>query len=421
MHAAISAVTPGGLVQAVLTDPAVRTFIGRDPVALVAAGKAAYGMMQGFLAASDTRIHRGVAVGPGRATSLPPSIAWYTGGHPVPDRGSVEAGRAAIRCAGEVASSGCFVVLLSGGASALLAVPVDGLSLGEKVDTTRILLAAGVPIHELNCVRKHLSAVKGGRLALATAGRVLTLAISDVVSPVEDDPSVIGSGPTAGDPTSFVEALAIVDRPGIRGRIPARVRAVLERGSEGRLSETLKASAPVDRAMYRVIGSRREAMAGALAAARDRGYTATQINQPVVGEARIAGADHPARALAAAESLAGPRCVVSSGETTVTVTGGGQGGRNQELALAAMSNLGRLGTEVVLASVGTDGVDGPTDAAGAVVDSSTSLRASRLDLASPASYLAQNNAYAYFNRLGDLIRTGPTGTNVGDLQVVLTR
>jgi hydroxypyruvate reductase len=172
--------------------------------------------------------------------------------------------------------------------------------------------------------------------------------------------------------------------------------------------------------MYRVIGSRRQAMAGAISAARDLGFMATSLESPVVGEARVAGADHPGRVAATMRQQTRPTCVVSSGETTVTVTGRGRGGRNQELALAAVDEMSRLGVAAVLASVGTDGIDGPTDAAGALVDSSTATRAHALVLAPPSVYLSENDAYAYFDRLGDLIRTGPTGTNVGDLQVVLT-
>ena len=388
---------------------------------LIAAGKAAEGMLRGFLATSIGSIERGVAVGPGPGTWAPSPIACYTGGHPLPDRGSLDAGHEALRCATEMSPTGCLVVLLSGGASALLAVPLEGVTLGQKVETTRLLLAAGVPIHELNCVRKHLSAIKGGRLARAAAGRVLTLAISDVVGPVEDDPVVIGSGPTVVDRTTFAEATAIVGRAGVRDLIPPGVIDVLERGRAGHFSDTLKTrSAAACDTMYRVVGSRRHAMEGALSAARGLGYAVTLLESPVVGEARVAGATHPRRVAAATRHLAGSLCVVSSGETTVTVSGRGRGGRNQELALAAASEMSRLGTAAVLASVGTDGVDGPTDAAGALVDSTTLARARALALASAATYLAENDAYAYFDRLGDLIRTGPTGTNVGDLQVVVT-
>ena len=399
----------------------MRDFIADGPVTLIAAGKAAEGMIQGFMAASTGPIERGVAVGPGPSASVPPRVTYHTGGHPLPHRGSLDAGQEALCCAAEMSPSGCLVVLLSGGASALLAVPVEGVTLDEKVDTTRILLAAGVPIHELNCVRKHLSAIKGGRLAGAAAGRVLTLAISDVVWPVEDDPAVIGSGPTVVDRSTFAEATAIVGRPGVRDLLPPVVIDILERGREGHLAETLNTvGEPVSGTMYRVVGSRRQAMAGAMSAARRLGYQVRQLDTPVVGAARVAGADYPRRVAVATGQVAGSVCVVSSGETTVTVSGLGRGGRNQELALAAVSGIGRLGGAVVFASVGTDGVDGPTDAAGALVDSSTLARAQSLALAPAATYLADNDTYTYFDQLGDLIRTGPTGTNVGDLQVVVT-
>ena len=413
--------SPSRLVQAALDDSAVQQFIGGGPVTLIAAGKASEGMVRGVLATSIGRFERGVGVGPGPGTLATSRIAWYAGGHPLPNRASFEAGHEALRCAAEMSPLGCLVVLLSGGASALLAVPLEGVTLSQKVEATRVLLAAGVPIHELNCVRKHLSAIKGGRLARAGAGRVLTLAISDVVGPVEDDTAVIGSGPTVVDPTTFADAAEIVGRPNIRALMPQEVIDILDRGREGHLPETPKASiAPLSDTMYRVVGSRRQAMAGALASARRLGYAVTMFESPVIGEARVAGADHPRRAAEAIRDLTGPVCVVSSGETTVTVSGRGRGGRNQELALAAASEMGRLGTAAVLASVGTDGVDGPTDAAGALVDSTTLVRAASLALASSGSYLAENDAHAYFDRLGDLIRTGPTGTNVGDLQVVVT-
>ncbi len=419
--AAIAAVDPARLVRTALAEPAVQSFIGGGPLTLVAAGKAAAGMIDGFLPALDRPIRRGVAVGPGPGPSMPEGLAWYRGSHPIPDADSVQAGRAALRCAADAPASGCLVVLLSGGASALLTMPAPGVSLAEKVETTRVLLEAGVPIHELNCVRKHLSGVKGGRLAQATPGRVLTLAISDVVLPVEDDPGVIGSGPTVHDATRFAEALAIVERPAIGPRVPAGVRRLLEQGCDGLVDETLKTPPAPDRVMYRVVGSRRDAMSGAAEAARRFGYDVTRIVEPVIGEARVAGTKHAARAVEAASGSTGPWCVVSSGETTVTVSGGGRGGRNQELALAAVEAIGGLRAVAVLASVGTDGVDGPTDAAGAVVDTETALRARARRLGPPSAYLAENDAYAYFDQLGDLVRTGPTGTNVGDLQVMLGR
>ena len=374
--------SPSRLVQAALDDSAVRRFIAGGPVTLIAAGKASEGMVRGFLDTSIGPFERGVAVGPGPGTLAMPPIAWYAGGHPLPNRTSLDAGHEALRCAAKMSPSGCLVVLLSGGASALLAVPLEGVTLSQKVEVTRVLLAAGVPIHELNCVRKHLSAIKGGWLARAGAGRVLTLAISDVVGPVEDDPAVIGSGPTVVDQTTFSEAAEIVSRPRLRALIPLEVMDMLVRGREGHLPETLKASSPgLSETMYRVVGSRRQAMAGAVSSGSGLGYAVTMLESPVVGEARVAGIDHPRLVTEATRHLTGPVCVVSSGETTVTVSGRGRGGRNQELALAAASEMSRCGTAAVLASVGTDGVDGPTDAAGAVVDSTTLARAASLALA----------------------------------------
>lgn len=406
-------------MQVALADPAVRSAIGAAPT-LIAAGKAAAGMIDGLLISTTVQVARGVAVGPDRGAAVPAGMSWLQGGHPLPDAGSVEAGRAALRCAAQSEPSSCVLVLLSGGASALLAAPVDGLTLEEKIDATRILLSAGVPIHELNCVRKHLSDVKGGRLALSARGRVLTLAISDVVGPVEDDPAVIGSGPTVLDRTTYRQALSIAGAPAIRRRMPASVLDVMERGAAGEVPETLKPGHPAAaRSTFRLIGSRRQAMAGAASEARRLGYTVTLIEAPVTGEARVAGAEHVTRGLTLRGRPSGPVCVVSSGETTVTVEGNGRGGRNQELALAAAASLDRQAAPVVLASVGTDGVDGPTDAAGALVDSTTLARARALHLGGPHDYLDNNDAYRFFDPLGDLIRTGPSGTNVGDLQILL--
>jgi glycerate 2-kinase len=335
------------------------------------------------------------------------------GSHPVPTAASEAAGRAALRLAQSAAAEETLLVLLSGGASALMAVPVDALSLADKARTTEVLLKNGASIVELNCVRKHLSAIKGGRLAAAaTAARTVTLAISDVVG---DDLTVIGSGPTVTDTSTYEDALRALDEYGGRDRFPAAVVSRLVAGTRGELPETpkvLRGSGSV----AQVIGSRHEAMAGAAQEARARGYSVRILEAAVVGEARTAAE----RAVAAAAEAAGggPMCLISSGETTVHVKGPGRGGRNQEFALACVDTISRFATTAALASVGTDGVDGPTDAAGAVADSSTLQRAAAASLA-PARFLERNDAYAFFAALGDLIQTGPTGTNVGDLQIIL--
>jgi glycerate 2-kinase len=308
------------------------------------------------------------------------------------------------------------VVLLSGGASALMAAPAEGVGLDLKQRTARTMMEAGAAITELNAVRKHLSAVKGGRLAAACPGHTVTLAISDVVG---DDLSVIGSGPGVPDPSTWADVRDALAAFGGEGHADA----VIERaaaGCAGLLPETPKASdAAMARARAHVIGGRREAMAGAAEAARRLGYDAVVHERPVVGEARHAAVAwwHTigAPAVAAGRRLA----VISSGETTVRVTGRGRGGRNQEFALAAVGALSGAAAPAVLVSMGTDGIDGPTDAAGAIVDPGTRTRAAALGLAAPETFLEHNDSAAFFDPLGDLLRPGPTGTNVGDLQVFL--
>jgi glycerate 2-kinase len=328
----------------------------------------------------------------------------------------VRAGRAALCAAQAVGFDESLVLLLSGGASALIAVPAPGVSLEAKREVTRRLLRADADIHAINCVRKHLSHVKGGRLAEACAGRTVTLAISDVVG---DDPSVIGSGPTVADPTTYLEALEVIDACGGRSVFPRDAVAWLERGAAGDVAETPKpGSASLSRSAVHIIGSGADARAAATDAARHLGYRVIPAERPIVGEARARGVEHAAWLAVLGADHAEALCVVSGGETTVRVTGSGTGGRNQEFALAAVPGLAAIGRAAALASVGTDGVDGPTDAAGAVADSTSAARAQASGV-DPMRYLEANDAWSFFDRLGDLVRTGATNTNVGDLQVAL--
>jgi glycerate 2-kinase len=309
------------------------------------------------------------------------------------------------------------LVLLSGGASAMMAVPADGITLDDKRHTTERLLKAGADIHALNTVRKHISGIKGGWLAAHAGGPSRTFAISDVVG---DDLSVIASGPTVPDASTFDDAVMVLQRFGGVASYPPAVIARLASGQRGDLPETPKPrDSRLARAESVVIGSRRDAMAGAAAEARLRGYRVIEMAEPVVGEARVASITHLNEVLARTAGLDRPLCVLSSGETTVHVTGGGKGGRNQEFALAAAEPLSSLGIPVVVASAGTDGIDGPTDAAGALVDPTTVTRAQAANLGMPGEFLSDNNTYHFFSQLGDLIHTGPTDTNVGDLQIVL--
>jgi len=411
VRAGLAASAPDRLLTRALTAPDA---LSDGPLRLIAAGKAATSSAVTAARLLGGRIRRGLVIGLD-CSGQPSGFECIASGHPVPTDASEAAGRRALSVAAALAPDETLVVLLSGGASALMAVPADQVTLEDKRQTTARLLRGGADIHALNTVRKHLSAIKGGWLAAAAGGRCRTFAISDVVG---DDLSAIASGPTVADPTCYADAQAVLERFGGASAYPPAVVARLGHGAAGRASETPKpGDARLSRARATLIGGRRDAMQGAAAEASARGYEVIVVDEPVVGEARAAAPDWLRRV----RDLAGTRrpcCVVSSGETTVRVTGGGRGGRNQEFALAAAEGLASFGGAVAAASVGTDGIDGPTDAAGAVVDQTTLDRARASGLA-PADFLDDNNAYAFFDALGDLINTGPTGTNVGDLQVIL--
>ena len=344
-----------------------------------------------------------LAIGTHRVHDMPAAIEWHEASHPIPDERSVAAGWRALQVAAQVDARECLVLLLSGGASALMAVPVDGITLVEKQQIINRMMLGGADIHALNTVRKHLSLVKGGHLAAACRGTTITLAVSDVVG---DDVSVIGSGPGVADPTTVADADRALQAYAPTPAIPFR--------------ETPKT---VDKALARahafVIASRRHALEAARAMAESLGCRVTTMEQEVTGEARTAARDWIARAYALASAVDHrPLCILSAGETTVRVVGRGRGGRNQEFALALVETLGADGREVMAASIGTDGIDGPTDAAGALVDHTTHDRALSLGL-DPRAFLADNNAYEFFANVGDLIHLGRTETNVGDVQVLL--
>lgn len=419
MQAAIDAVDAGRLVERALNDSdLVSQLRSASSVDVVSAGKAAAPMLTAFAGASPVPPRSMTGIGPGQPAALPPGAVWHSTAHPVPDERSVAAARRALAVAESVTPRGVFVVLLSGGASSLMAKPAGELSLADKRRTSELLLESGADISEMNTVRKHLSAIKGGRLAVAAAGAVVTLVVSDVVG---DNLSTIASGPTVPDATTFDQALDVLDRRGGRHRYPPPVQRWLTRGAAGDVEETPKPHDPrLSRSVARIIGGRLTAVDGASRAAESLGYRIHVIEQPVTGEARRAGlalVDVASWASMLRDSQ--PMCILASGETTVHVTGQGIGGRNQECALAMALQLDTLGPSVVAASVGTDGVDGPTDAAGAVVDTTTIERAQAAEMGPPERYLENNDSYTFFNQLGDLIRTGPTGTNVGDLQVIL--
>ena len=310
------------------------------------------------------------------------------------------------------------ICLISGGGSALMALPAPGITLADKQATTQALLACGATINEVNSVRKHLSMSKGGNFALlAHPAEVITLILSDVVgSPLD----VIASGPTVPDPSTFADACDVLQRYEVMERVPPAVRQRLEDGRAGRLDDTPTAGHPAfARTFNLVVADNRIAARAAVSEAASLGFNALLLSTSVEGEAREIAKFYAALGREIEETnapLPAPACLVAGGETTVTLRGHGKGGRNQEMALAAALKIRDLQRTLIVCAA-TDGSDGPTDAAGAMVDGDTLRRAGDAGL-DPLAYLADNNSYEFFDRLGDLIRTGPTNTNVNDLTMV---
>ena len=339
-------------------------------------------------------------------------------GHPVPDVAGVSATREIVAALEDAEDDDLVVCLISGGGSALMTLPVEGIALEDLQQTTDALLRSGASINEINIVRKHLDTVKGGGLArLAAPARLLTLVLSDVVGNPLD---AIASGPTVPDTSTFADAAGVFDRYDLWTALPEPVVGRVRRGVDGELEDTPNAADPVfERSQTVIVASNRVAGEAAAAEAARLGMRTMLLTTYVEGEAREAGrvlAGVLREIDASGHPLPRPCCVVAGGETTVTIRGKGRGGRNQELALAAAFGLQGV-DDVLLASVGTDGSDGPTDAAGAWVDGSTLAQAAASGLDARAA-LANNDSYTFFDGLGNLIRTGPTHTNVNDLYLL---
>lgn len=413
--AGIAAVSPPQLhrrVAAVVADHASSA----PAVHVLAVGKAAAGMFAAFAADPPRPIAGSLVVAPVAPDTWPWPAEIVIGGHPYANAGSELAGTRALALAAQVPADGCLVCLLSGGASALMAAPIAGLTLAAKQQAVTAVMKGGADITALNAVRKHLSRVKGGRLAAACAGATVTAALSDVIG---DDLSVIGSGPGVGDWSTWDDAAAAIARFVGQDGLAPEVRRVIDDGLRGLIPDTPKPGAPaLARTAADVVGGRREAMDGARRAAEALGYAVVVLSEPVTGEARDAALAWWEDAMPRVRGATGPIAIVSSGETTVRVRGQGRGGRNQEFALALLDRLAAAGRPLALASLGSDGIDGPTDAAGALVDATSAARARQSGL-DAARALAENDSAPFLDALGDLVRTGPTGTNVGDLQVLL--
>ncbi len=384
-------------------------------VYVVGGGKAAAAMARTVEDILGDRVDAGVVVVKDGYRVPTRIVEVYEAGHPIPDERSVEGARRVLDLVSRAGEDDLVIVLISGGGSALLAYPADSITLEDMRRTTDLLLRSGATINEINCVRKHCSQIKGGQLARHIApARALGLILSDVIGNPLD---VIASGPLTPDPTTFADAWAVIERYHLVDRIPPRVRAHLQEGMAGRVPETPKPGDPIFQHVHVVIvGDNARAAEAAEREAQSLGYNTHILSTFVEGEAR-----EVARVIAALgkelvrynRPLPTPACLVLGGETTVTVRGQGKGGRNQELALAAA--LALEGWErITVVALGTDGTDGPTDAAGGMVDGHTVERARAAGL-DPERYLQENDAYPLLQATQDLLVTGPTLTNVNDL------
>ena len=396
--------------------PLVRSHLhvasGHRRVVVLGCGKASGAMARAAEDVLDDRIGDGFVVVKDGYTAPLRRIRLAEAGHPVPDVRGLAASARLLELAARAHEDDLVLFLVSGGGSALAPAPTPPVTLEEKQRVTRLLLAAGAPITELNAVRKHLSRFKGGRLARAAwPATVVTLALSDVIG---DPLDVIASGPTAPDPTTFATAIEVLERRGVRDRVPASVRALLDAGVRGEIEETPK---PGDRIFGRVrnlvIGNNALITDAAMGTAERLGYRTHFLGREIQGEAREVAQELVARA----RRLEPPACLIAGGETTVTVKGRGAGGRCQEFALAAALAM-RPGDRVTALAAGTDGTDGPTEAAGAIVDGE-SLERGRGAGVDPARALEDNDAHRFLQTSGDLLVSGPTNTNLLDLYLLL--
>jgi hydroxypyruvate reductase len=376
-----------------------------DRIVLVAAGKAAAPMSAAVKKIMGARLTSALAITKhGHSGKKLPGIEVFEAGHPIPDEAGLLAARKVESMLRELNARDLLLVAISGGASALLSAPAPGITLAAKQKTTGLLLRAGADIFELNAVRKHLSSLKGGRLAaLAYPATVVSLLLSDVVG---DPLDCIGSGPTAPDSTTFADALTVLDKYALRERVPASVRKHLEAA----VQETPKPGDPLFANVHNIlVGSNRQALEAAAAKAKSLGYRPLILSSRIQGETKEVARVHAAILLDAAPGM----CILSGGETTVTVKGKGKGGRNQEFGLALALDIVGVANVAALCA-GTDGTDGPTDAAGALVTGATIT-----NIETALKHLRNNDSYPLLEDLGALIKTGPTGTNVMDINIML--
>lgn len=424
--AAVSAVNPRELISRVASIEDGRLLFRTEDrtlclplpprVLVIGAGKGAGFLAQGLEPLFGERIAGGGVILPRGQTAALRHLMCFHGEHPLPGPGSVYGTRQIAALLSRRHPDDLVCVCLTGGASSLLVSPAPGISLSEKVALHQALLTCGATIYEVNTVRKHLSQVKGGGLARwVFPNRLVSVLLSDVI---DDDLGTIGSGPTAPDPTTFRDAWAVLERYDLLARVPPSVLTHLRRGLSGLIPETPKPTDGLFADVHNLlVGSNRSALAAAATAARQLGFIPHILTAALSGDTTEAAENFCVTLRAVLRTAREPQCVLAGGETTVRVTGHGKGGRNQEFALAAALALQEEPGWALL-SAGTDGIDGPTDAAGAFVDGQTVARARRHGLA-PLAFLSNNDTYSFFSALGDLFTPGPTGTNVMDIKVAL--
>ena len=390
-----------------------------DRIFVVGAGKATAPMAQAIESVIGSRITAGIVNVKYGYTAATEIIEVNEAGHPIPDEASVRGARKMAALLESATERDLIICLISGGGSALMVLPPEGITLADKRRLTDALLRCGANINEMNTVRKHLSLIKGGGLArLACPATLVSLILSDVVATPLD---VIASGPTVPDTSNFADAYAILERYEVLERIPKPILDYLQAGLRGAVPDNPKEGDRIFEKTYNlVVGSNEIASRAALEDAKQRGFNTLLVSTYVEGEAREVAKVFAAIAKEIVHSgnpIPRPACVVAGGETTVSIRGQGLGGRNQEFTLAAAVKIDGMEDTIIVGSA-TDGSDGPTDAAGAIADGTTVARARALGL-DPLQYLADNDSYHFFGRLGDLITTGPTNTNVNDLIFVL--
>ena len=388
-------------------------------IIVIGAGKGSAPMAQAVEEVLGGRLEGGLIVVKYGYTAPLKNVKLIEGAHPIPDEAGQHGAEELLTLVKGLGKDDLVLCLISGGGSALLPAPVEGVSLAEKQETTKILLESGASIHEINAIRKHLSHIKGGWLAKTVApATMINLILSDVIG---DDLDVIASGPTVGDRSTFSDCLRVIEKYNLNARIPSAVMEHLRKGAEGTVQETPKPDDPVFRTgLNLIVGSNMQCLEAAERKAQEIGYHTLILSSLVEGETREAAKVHGAilkEIIRTGTPLAPPACIISGGETTVTIRGKGKGGRNQEFALACgLEIAGWEGAAVF--SAGTDGTDGPTDAAGAFADWRMGERAQEIGL-DPSAALQENDAYPFFEQLGDLIITGPTNTNVMDIRILI--